>query len=190
MRRALKGSEQAYHDLVVRYQRPMFTVILRMVRDPLLAEDLAQESFIKAFRALSTFDPERKLSSWLFKIAHNTTLDHLRRRNLETVPLEPGGDQDSDRQSSWQDTEALSPERSAEMSDLAEAIESALDQLRPEYREVVALRYQEGLAYQEIAEILDLPMGTVKTHIHRARRQMAEILTAGGWSPGEVAAQA
>lgn len=187
MRRALTGSEEAYHDLVVRYQRPMFTVILRMVRDPMLAEDLTQESLIKAFRALDTFDPERKLSSWLFKIAHNTTLDHLRRRSLDTVSLEPGEDEAPDRRSSWADPRAENPEHRAAMGDLAQAIEDALDELRPEYREVVVLRYQEGLAYHEIAEILDLPMGTVKTHIHRSRHQLVEILTAAGWSPEALA---
>ncbi|MDY7094925.1 MAG: sigma-70 family RNA polymerase sigma factor [Acidobacteriota bacterium] len=190
MGRALEGSQEAYHDIVVRYQRPVFTVVLRMVRDPQLAEDLTQESFIKAFRALATFDPSRKLASWLFKIAHNTTLDHLRRRSLDTVPLEPGEDEAPDRRSQWADPHAESPEHRASMGDLAEAIEAALDQLRPEYREIVVLRYQEGLAYQEIAEILDLPMGTVKTHIHRSRRQLAEILSEEGWSPGALAAEA
>ena len=79
---ALAGSERAYHDLVKRYERPVFSVILRMVRDRALAEDLAQETFLKAFRSLASYDRSRKLSSWLFTIAHNAAIDHLRRKRL------------------------------------------------------------------------------------------------------------
>ena len=85
---ALAGSQDAYRDLVARFQRPIFSLIVRMVRDRPLAEDLTQEVFVKAFRALSTYDHRRKFSSWLFKIAHNATIDHLRKGQLQTVPLE------------------------------------------------------------------------------------------------------
>ncbi|MGH9362698.1 MAG: RNA polymerase sigma factor, partial [Thermoanaerobaculia bacterium] len=85
---AVAGSERAYYDLVRRYERPVYALLLRMVREPAPAEDLAQEVFVKAYRALARYDPARKFSSWLFKIAHNTALDHLRRQELETVPLE------------------------------------------------------------------------------------------------------
>lgn len=154
-----------------------------MVRDPSLAEDLVQETFVKAFRHLDSFDVSRKFSSWIFKIAHNTTLDALRRKTLPTVSLDPGEDESSDHRKDWEDAEAPSPDQRVERMDLAKAIESAMQELSPRYREIIALRYQEGLAYQEIAEILDLPMGTVKTHIHRARRAMADTLRERGVEP-------
>ncbi|HLE83774.1 MAG TPA: sigma-70 family RNA polymerase sigma factor, partial [Thermoanaerobaculia bacterium] len=90
---ALAGSERAFADLLARYERPVFTLVLRMVRDRSTAEDLAQDAFLKAFDKLATYDPSRKFSSWLFKIAHNTAIDHLRRRGVETVSLdEPAGE--------------------------------------------------------------------------------------------------
>lgn len=155
-----------------------------MVRDAALAEELAQEVFLKVFRNLDTYDPRRKLSSWIFKIAHNATLDHLRKKRLETVPLEtPADDEDPGAGYRLPDESTFSPQVEAERSDLAEALEAAIDRLRPEYREVVVLRFQEGMAYQEIAEITDLPMGTVKTYIFRARKELAGHLTEMGWTP-------
>jgi len=183
VRQALQGSEEACRQLVETYQRPVYSVVLRMVRDPSLAEDLTQDAFIKAFRHLESYDPRRKLSSWLFKIAHNTTLDHLRRRQLDTVSLEPDEGEAADRQRSWVDEETASPDQRVERQDMADAIELAIARLPPRYREIVVLRYQEGMAYHEIADILDLPMGTVKTHIHRARGKMAQILREEGWGP-------
>ena len=86
----LRGSQEAFRTLVVRFERPVYTLILRMVHDPTAAEDLAQEVFVKAYRHLAAYDPTRKFASWLFKVAHNTTIDHLRRTSLETVPLAAG----------------------------------------------------------------------------------------------------
>ena len=181
--RARRGDADACHDLVAAYQRPVYSVVLRMVRDPSLAEDLVQETFVKAFRHLDTFERSRKLSSWLFKIAHNTTLDALRRKTLPFVSLEPGEDEAADHRKDWEDKEAPSPDQRVERKDLARVIEAAMGELPARYREILDLRYLEGLAYQEIAEILDLPMGTVKTHIHRARRQLADVLRQRGVEP-------
>lgn len=182
--RALEGSEDAYRELVRRYERPVFSLVVRMVKDPAVAEEVAQEAFVKVFRSLDTYDPSRKLSSWIFKIAHNTTLDHLRRRRLDTVPLDGGKDEDEPGVGHrLPDDSRVSPQVEAESSDLARAMEEAISRLRPEYREVVVLRFQEGLAYQEIAEITGLPMGTVKTYIFRARKELAAQLTEMGWTP-------
>ena len=146
-----------------------------MVRDRALAEDLAQETFVKAFRSLASYDRQRKLSSWLFTIAHNTTIDHLRRKRLATVPLEVEGDEVSpvDRAAA---PDAESPERVALRADLLRAFEAALTELRPDHAEVLVLRFQEGMAYDEIAEVMGLPLGTVKTHLHRARKALAARL--------------
>ena len=182
VRRALEGSEVAYAELLHRYQRPIFSLILRMVRDRPLAEDLAQEVFLKAFGALTSFDPKRKLSSWLFKIAHNATVDYLRKGRLDTVPLETPGE-GLDPLSSVGAPEAEGPERFVERGDLARGFERALLELRSDYREVLVLRYQEGLTYEEISEVCDLPLGTVKTHLHRARKALAAQMAEAGWAP-------
>lgn len=180
---ALAGSPDACRELVRRYQRPILSLIRRMVGRAEEAEDLAQETFIKAFRSLATYDPSRKLSSWLFKIAHNTTLDSLRRKQLDTVPLlalSGGGEE------SWEVIETppeQAPDRRAERSEMASAIDAALARLRPQHRAALLLRFQHGLSYQEIAEVLELRMGTVKIHLHRARKQLAAELAAAGFEP-------
>ncbi len=181
--RAVGGDGEAFRQLVERYQRPVYGLLLRMVRDPALAEDLAQDALIKAYRALATFDRRRQFSSWLFKIAHNTAIDHLRRFRPPSVPLETPDDERRDPLAVLAAPQHESPEARAAGGDLAQALEAAVRRLRPEYREVVLLRFQQGFSYDEIAEILELPLGTVKTHLHRARKQMAEFLAAGGWGP-------
>jgi RNA polymerase sigma-70 factor (ECF subfamily) len=180
---ALAGSERAFGDLVRRYERPVYTLLLRMVREPHLAEDLGQEVFVKAFRALASYDPARKFASWLFKIAHNAALDHLRRGELPTVPLEAGEDDRPDLAQVLVDAGAEDPEEAAGRRDLARDLERAIARLRPEYRAAIVLRFQEGLSYQEIAEELEQPIGTVKTNLHRARKELAGLMTALGWGP-------
>ena len=186
VRSALAGSQDAYRDLVLRYQRPILSLIRRMVRQGNQAEDLAQEVFIKAFRALSSFDQDRKFSSWLFKIAHNTAIDRLRRKELRTVPLETPDQDKPDLVSVLPDTGAETPVGRIERRDMARAIELAIASLRPLYREVVILRYQEGLSYEEISEVTELPLGTVKTHLFRARKAMVAHLETEGWSPEKL----
>ncbi len=176
VRRALSGDQEAYREIVNRYQRPIFSLILRMVRDRSLAEELAQDAFVKAFTRLESFDPSHKLSSWLFKIAHNTAIDQLRRRRVDTVPIEGADDDSPGWIASVADESEPSPERRAAQMDLMRGLEVAVGRLRPDYREVILLRFQEGLAYDEIAEVTGLPLGTVKTHIHRARKELAETL--------------
>jgi RNA polymerase sigma-70 factor (ECF subfamily) len=184
VQRALAGSQDAYRDLLLRYQRPVLSLIRRMVRNSSQAEDLAQEVFLKAFRALGSYDQGRKFSSWLFKIAHNTAIDQLRRKELVTVPLETPDRDEPDLVAMLPDASAETPAGRAQRRDLAAAIEGAVGSLKPLYREVVVLRYQEGLMYEEIAEVTGLPLGTVKTHLFRARKAMVAHLEAHGWQPG------
>ena len=173
---ALAGSELAYRDLVRRYQRPLFSLIVRMVRDAQLAEDLTQEVFVKAFRALSSYDHRRKFSSWLFKIAHNATIDHLRKGRLATVPLEDPSSDRGDWIESIEDAGAVDPQEVQERGELARVLEAAIAELRPTYREVMILRHREELTYQEMTEITGLTLAAVKTNLHRARKELAEIL--------------
>ena len=154
-----------------------------MVRDRGLAEDLAQETFVKAYRALPTYDTGRKLSSWLFKIAHNTALDHLRRRQLDTVPLQSETEEGADYREILADDRADSPDTRVARSDLRQAFEEAVLELRAEHREVVLLRYQHGMSYQEIVDITGLPLGTVKTNLHRARKALVRGVKERGFEP-------
>jgi len=177
---AQDGAEAAFRELVRRYQRPVFSLIYRMVRDREAAEDLAQETFIKVLNAIDTYRPEHKFSSWIFKIANNAAIDHLRRREPDVLSLEGAPDAVSIER---QEATALqvsdrgeSPLDELEARELGSHIESAIARLRPEYRACILLRHVEGRAYEEIATILGLPLGTVKTYIHRARAELRDIL--------------
>jgi RNA polymerase sigma factor (sigma-70 family) len=162
-----------------------------MVRERELAEDLSQEVFLKAYRALGSYDAERKFSSWLFKIAHNATIDHLRRGELLTVPLEAESEGDRGPGGAGlvrvlEDATTVSPERRLLGTDLGQGLAEAIRELRPAYREVILLRHREDLSYQEIAEVTGSSLGTVKTNLHRARKELAGLLRARGLlRPGE-----
>ncbi len=179
----LAGSAEAFRLLVERFQRPVLSVIVRMVSDRSLAEDLAQEVFVKAYYKLGLFDRQRKLSSWLFKIAHNTTVDYLRRSQLDTVPLEASTAEGNE---SWEvlpNRDEDGPEGRAEHAQLVRALSAALGRLPPHYREILLLRFQQGLAYHEIADVMGLAMGTVKVQLHRARKRLAAELDEAGFAP-------
>jgi len=180
-RDALAGSEAAYRELVTRYATPAVNFIFRFVRDRALAEDLAQEGFLRVYQRLNTFDPSRRFSSWFFQVLRNITIDYLRVNRLPTSSLDELAEEGN--QGAAVDRESASPEQVAGQRELAAAMSAALARIRPEYREVVVLRYQEGLTQPEIAEILGLPSGTVKTYLHRARKELAGILAQQGWGP-------
>ena len=177
---AKEGRESAFRELVRRYERPVFSLIFHMVRDRETAEDLAQDTFIKVLNHIDRYRPEFKLSSWLFKIANNLTIDHLRKRQLSTVSIDgsPHAATAAEIEATSFDVEARgeSPLDEIESRELGSAIERAIATLRPEYRACIMLRHVEGRSYEEIAATLDLPLGTVKTYIHRARRQLRDAL--------------
>jgi RNA polymerase sigma-70 factor (ECF subfamily) len=183
-RDALGGSEAAYRELVARYATPAVNFVFRFVRDRALAEDLAQEGFLRVYQRLSTYDPERKFSSWFFQVLRNITIDHLRVNRLPTASLDELAEEGNERAAV--DRQGASPEDVAGQGELAAAVSAALSRIRPEYREVVVLRYQEGLTQPEIAEILGMPSGTVKTYLHRARKELAGILSEQGWGSASV----
>ncbi len=177
---AKEGREVAFRELVRRYERPVFSLIYRMVRDREIAEDLAQESFVKVLNHIDRYRPEFKLSSWLFKIANNVTIDHLRKKQLDTISIEGSPHATTTTEVESTSFQLRSHGESAleelESKELGSAIERAIAHLRPEYRSCILLRHVEGRSYEEIAATLDLPLGTVKTYIHRARHELRDML--------------
>ncbi len=177
---ARAGKETAYRELLKRYERPVFSLIYRMVRDRAASEDLAQETFIKVLNALDSYRPEYRFSSWIFKIANNAAIDHLRRRELDTLSLDGSPTARTAEEVEATALQAVDrgpgPLAALEARELGGQIEEAISRLRPEYRACILLRHVEGRAYEEIAEALDLPLGTVKTYIHRARLELRETL--------------
>lgn len=168
--RCLAGEEGAYGLLLKKYKRPVFSLVYRMVRQREEAEELASEAFFKAFRALPGFDPAQPFSSWIFKIASNLSIDWLRRRKMETSSLDEEG-------SVWElPDERPTAEDVLEKKQTMRVVEEAIGRLAPDYRAVVLLRHQEERSYEEIADILGLPLGTVKIRLFRAREELKKRL--------------
>ena len=180
VRLAQQGRELAFRELVRRYERPVFSLVFRMVRDRELAEDLSQDAFIKVLNHIDRYSPEFKFSSWLFKIANNVAIDHLRRRRIDTISMDGSPNASSASEIEASTIELGSDQESAldemEAKELGSSIERAIGGLRPEYRSCIMLRHVEGRSYEEIAATLDLPLGTVKTYIHRARHELRKAL--------------
>jgi RNA polymerase sigma-70 factor (ECF subfamily) len=169
VRRCLSGDQRACRDLVRRYERPVYSVLMRVVRSAEDAEDLVQETFVRVFRALDRYDTERPFAAWVFTIASRLAIDHLRRRRVKTVSLtvnEPGSIEE--RELDVEDT-GLRPDEVTSHAEEEDRASRLIASLPEHYRIVVMLRHQQDLSYEEIAEALNLPLGTVKARIHRAR---------------------
>jgi len=170
VQRCLSGEQQAYGLLLKKYKRPIYSLVYRMVRHREEAEELSSEAFFKAFRALASYDPSQAFSSWMFKIANNLAIDWLRRRRPETASL-------NEEDGVWEfpDTRPTA-EESLERKQTMQVVEEAIGKLAPDYRAVVLLRHQEEKTYEEIAEILGVPLGTVKIRLFRAREELKKKL--------------
>jgi len=176
VRRTLAGEPAAFADLVRKYEGAMQRFVTRMTKDPEVARDLTQEAFIRVYQALSRYDERYPFKSWLYKIASNLCIDHLRRERFRAYSFEDvpkGGQSELPRQPV---DEGKTPLDVAADSETRRFIEEALEELTPEHREVLNLLHRDGLAYEEIAARLDVPLGTVKARIHRARKALKGIL--------------
>ena len=170
--RALSDRD-AYAELVRRYADRIFNLAYRMTGDRAEAEDLAQESFIRAYRGLPGFLPDRDFGAWLYRIAVNVCLTHRRRTSdVANEPLDEATTPIVDT--------SLSVEELAEQHEAQAAVHRAILSLPPRYRAVIVLYHLEGCSYDEIAAILDLPVNTVRTHLHRGRAMLRERLVASG----------
>jgi RNA polymerase sigma-70 factor (ECF subfamily) len=179
--RCLKGDERAFGLLLGRYRRPVYSIIYRMVGNAEEAQDLAQEAFIRAFRNLPSYDRSRTFSNWLFKIASNLTIDYHRKRKLKTVSLSVGEEDEEGRELELRDEAPSALDNILEEED-ANRTESLIRSLPESYRIVVLLRHAQDMAYEEIADTLGLPVGTVKARLHRARALLKQKLESLGRS--------
>lgn len=175
--RCQAGDYDAYDELVTRYRGKIYAMIYNMIRNDADAWDLAQEAFIKAWKALPKFKADSEFYTWLYRIAHNTTYDFLRkksnkvgkdefddgiRRDMVDAPTTP--------------REASAPDEQAERTDLRRTLDAALEKLSPDHREVILMKEVEGLQYNEIAERIDVSIGTVMSRIFYARKKLQESL--------------
>lgn len=175
---AVSGREAAFEELVRRYQRPIASYVYRMVGDYDAALDLTQEVFIKVYNSLSRYRSEFKFSTWIYKIAHNTAIDHLRRHTVRDQILTTGGD--GTRSEIAVESRRLTPEQESEREERRSEIESVVQSLPAAYRELIVLRHSHDLSYDEIAEVTGLPLGTVKNRLFRAREAMRDLLVPRG----------
>lgn len=165
---AKSGDQEAFRHIVERYQGAVYNLAYRMLGTPEEAEDAAQEIFVRIYRQLGRYDPERKFSTWTLAIATNYCIDQLRRRRMQLVPL--------DNIIPWARTRDSGPEGEALSSESRDEMQRLLKRLPEKYRAPLVLRYWEDLSCAEIAEILGVPEGTIKTQIHRARKQLGKML--------------
>jgi RNA polymerase sigma-70 factor (ECF subfamily) len=177
---AIAGREASFEELVRRYQRPIAAYVYRMVGDYDSALDLTQEVFIKVYNSLSRYRSEFKFSTWIYKIAHNAAIDHLRRFAVREQALTSGTD--IERREAAIESRRLSPEQESEREERRSEIESVVQLLPAAYRELIVLRHSHDLSYDEIAEVTSLPLGTVKNRLFRAREAMRDLLIRRGIS--------
>lgn len=167
---AVAGVEGSFEELVRRYQRPISAYVYRMVGNYESALDLTQEIFIKVYSSLERYRSEFKFSTWIYKIAHNAAVDHLRRNATreQSLVMGPEGDQFD----LPVECGRLSPEQESERKERRGEIESVVRALPANYRELIILRHSQDLSYEEIVEVTGLPLGTVKNRLFRAREMM------------------
>ena len=169
---AVEGFDGSFEELVRRYQRPISAYVYRMVGNYESALDLTQEIFIKVYNSLQRYRSEFKFSTWIYKIAHNSAVDHLRRTATreQSLIVGPEGDQFDLPVESGR----LSPEQESERKERRGEIESVVRALPANYRELIILRHSQDLSYEEIVEVTGLPLGTVKNRLFRAREMMRQ----------------
>jgi len=178
--KAIRGREDGFEELVRRYQRPITNYVYRMLNDYDSSLDVTQEVFIKVYNSLKKYSSEYKFSTWLYRIAHNAAIDHMRRNTVNQQSLETeNGDGAYQLQI---ESPNPTPEQDRELSEWRTEIEAVVKCLPTAYRDLILLRHSRDLSYDEIAEVTQLPLGTVKNRLFRAREMMREIFIERGFS--------
>ncbi len=178
VQRALQGDERAYTELLRLYRESVYYMMLKMIGNKDDAEDLTIEAFGKAFKRLVSYDTSWAFSTWLFKIASNNCIDQIRKKKKQKNPISIDSSYSDDDDESTIDLEAdvLNPEEKLMRGQRIKEMHRIVEQLKPKYRLLVEMRYFKELSYEEISEELELPLGTVKAQLFRARELMHEIL--------------
>ncbi|MCF8370199.1 MAG: sigma-70 family RNA polymerase sigma factor [Bacteroidales bacterium] len=171
---AREGDQKAFSELMSRYRDAIFFMLLKMVSNRDDADDLTIEAFGKAFRNIHQYSPSFAFSTWLFKIATNNCIDFLRKKRAITVSIDGGTDKDNERQIILE-SDAKTPEETLISQQKANLLKSVVSNLKPRYRTLIELRYFQEFSYEEIADELSLPIGTVKAQLFRARELLYNI---------------
>jgi RNA polymerase sigma factor (sigma-70 family) len=176
--RALNDKDQrAYTELMGRYKDSVYFMLLKMVNNSDDAEDLTIETFSKAFKRLDQYTPQFAFSTWLFKIASNHSIDFIRKKRIRAVSIDQGySNEDGESYVIPVKEESLDPEESMQKDERVQRMRDVVEKLKPRYKRLVELRYFEEKSYEEISEILDLPLGTVKAQLFRARDFMFDLM--------------
>jgi len=178
VQRALNEKDQrAYTELMGRYKDSVFYMLLKMVNNSDDAEDLTIETFSKAFKRLDQYTPQFAFSTWLFKIASNHSIDFIRKKRIRAISIDQGySNEDGESYVIPVKEESLDPEESMQKDERVQRMRDVVEKLKPRYKRLVELRYFEEKSYEEISEILELPLGTVKAQLFRARDFMFELM--------------
>ena len=172
---AVKGDEKAYSELTQKYQKPLYFHVRKMIRNSDFAEDLVQDIFLKAFKSLINYKNDYAFSTWLYRIATNHTIDYLRKKKLETLSIHADDSDDTHATIQLADEDSFTDEPMIRR-ERKNKVHEAIGQLPEKYREVILKRHIEEKSYQEIAEEMDIPLGTVKAHIFRARELLYKYM--------------
>ncbi|HEC41787.1 MAG TPA: sigma-70 family RNA polymerase sigma factor [Bacteroides sp.] len=175
VQKAKEGDQKAYAELLGRYRDAIYFMLLKMVNNPSDAEDLTIEAFGKAFKNISQYTPNFAFSTWLFKIATNNCIDFIRKKRAATISLDQGSD-DQPTASVTIQSDTPDPEASLINDQKIKLLREVVSNLKPRYRTLVELRYFKEYSYEEISEELELPIGTVKAQLFRARELLYNIL--------------
>jgi len=172
-----RGDQRAYADLLRFYREPIYLMLLRMTHNPADADDLTMEAFGKAFCQLSSYTPQNTFATWLFAIASNHGIDFIRRQHMRLVPLNTMSVTDDSETYEYPfPSDDPTPEEELITRQRDTIVRQLVDRLAPRYRRIVAMRYFDELSYDEIARRLNLPLGTVKIQLRRARLLLSEII--------------
>ncbi len=177
VRRALeKSDQQAYAELLEKYRDSIYFMMLKMVQNANDAEDLTIEAFGKAFKRLDQYAPSYAFSTWLFRIATNNCIDFIRKKKLQTLSIDKPYGEEGDEKVISIKSKGLDPEETFIKEQKIKHMRKIVDKLKPRYKDLVVLRYFEELSYEEIAEELNLPLGTVKAQLFRAREFLFQLM--------------
>jgi len=173
---AIEGDQDAYVWLIKKYRGPIQNLIYKMVHEKSDIEDLVQEAFIKAFNSLKNYNQEFSFSTWIYRIAINNTIDYLRKRRLNTFSIDSDETDDEEKPKFEIPDTTYSADANIILEQRQKIINDAINSLPEKYKKIIELRHKEELSYEEISEILNLPIGTVKAHLFRARELLNKYL--------------